>query len=60
LATTIIDIMIGPSLKFPAERVVELEAELKDIRAAFEDYIANSKELEAGLDQELRDLRKYG
>ena len=51
--------MIGPSLKFPAERVVELETELKEIRTAFEQYIANSKELEAGLDKELMDLRKF-
>ena len=51
--------MVAPSLQFPAERVVELEAELKDVKEAFEQYVANTQELEEGLDQELSDLRKY-
>lgn len=50
--------MAVSTMKFPAERVVELEAELKEVRAAFEEYITSSKELEAGLDKELSDLRK--
>lgn len=47
-----------PSLQFPAERVVELEKELSDVKAAFEQYVSNTQELEEGLDQELSDLRK--
>ena len=39
--------------------VAELEAELKNIRAAFEEYIASSRELEDGLDRELADMRTY-
>lgn len=47
------------SFQFPAERVEQLEAELKEVRAAFEEYIQSSKELEDGLDKELSDLRTY-
>lgn len=42
----------------PERRVAELEVELKEVRTAFEEYIASSKELEAGLDSELNQLRK--
>lgn len=47
------------SMKFPTERVQELEAELKEVRTAFEQYVANSKELESALDKELSELRTY-
>ncbi len=46
------------AMAFPDQRVAELEAELREVRAAFEEYITNSKELEAGLDAELTQLRK--
>jgi hypothetical protein len=42
----------------PERRVPELEAELKEVRTAFEEYIASSKELEVGLDSELKQLRE--
>ena len=42
----------------PEQRVAELEDELREVRSAFEEYIASSKELEAGLDSELTQLRK--
>ena len=38
-------------------RVQELEFELGEIRAAFEEYITSSRELENGLDGELGDMR---
>jgi hypothetical protein len=38
-------------------RVQELELELMEIRAAFEEYITSSRELENGLDGELGDMR---
>lgn len=36
----------------------ELETELKNVKAAFEEYISSSKELEEGLDKELTEMRK--
>jgi len=39
-------------------RVRELELELSNIRKAFEDYIANSRDLEEGLDTELGAMSK--
>jgi len=42
----------------PQLRIAELEAELREVRSAFEEYITSSKELEAGLDAELTQLRK--
>ena len=37
-------------------RIQELEEELVEVRAAFEDYIASSRELENGLDTELQNM----
>ena len=41
------------------KREQQLEAELLEVRVAFEDYIKSSKELEDGLDHELREMREY-
>jgi hypothetical protein len=43
---------------YETPREQELEFELQNIRAAFEEYIKSSRELEGGLDQELTDMRK--
>lgn len=40
-------------------RVQELEAELAEVRTAFEEYIQSSQKLEDGLDSELEEMRKY-
>lgn len=42
-----------------SERVRELEVELDGIRSAFQDYIANSRDLETGLDHELGNMRRF-
>lgn len=36
-----------------------IERELKTIKAAFQDYISTSKELEDGMDKELKEMRKF-
>ena len=38
-------------------RVFELELELRNMKEAFEEYVASSQQLEDGLDSELADLR---
>ena len=40
-------------------RIQELEAELSEVRAAFEEYIQSSQKLEDGLDSELEEMRKW-
>jgi hypothetical protein len=40
-------------------RVQELEAELGNIRQAFEEYIATTQDLEIDLDKELQDMRTF-
>jgi hypothetical protein len=40
-------------------RAEELESELAAMRKAFEEYVNTTKNLEIGLDMELKDMRKY-
>jgi len=47
------------SMKFPSERVQELEAELKEVRSAFEQYVNDTKEMETTVEQEFKELRTY-
>ena len=49
--------MLPDSLKFPSERVVELEAELKQVRETYEQYVSSTKGIEEELDKELADMR---
>ena len=37
----------------------QLEAELGEMRKAFEEYIATTQDLEVNLDMELKDMRKW-
>jgi hypothetical protein len=40
-------------------RAEQLEAELGEMRKAFEEYIATTQDLEINLDMELSDMRKF-
>jgi hypothetical protein len=51
--------MVLESLKFPSERVVELEAELKEVREAFDQYVSSTNGIEEGLDEQLTEMRTY-
>lgn len=42
-----------------SERVQELEYELGEVRAAFDDYVKSSQALENGLDEELGKMRTF-
>ena len=51
--------MVVASLKFPLERVAELEAELQEVREAFDLYVSNTKGIEVELEKELEEMRTY-
>eukprot|EP00980_Cylindrotheca_fusiformis_P004604 scaffold982_cov139-Cylindrotheca_fusiformis.AAC.17 len=46
------------AMSVDSERVRELEAELDGIRNAFQDFIANSRNLENGVGQQLGNMRR--
>ena len=54
MATAVISVDGGAN----APRVEQLEAELGEMRKAFEEYIATTTDLEVNLDMELQDMRK--
>ena len=49
--------MVVASLKFPLERVAELEGELNEVRAAFDLFVSSTKGIEVELGRELEEMR---